>query len=339
MKKVVPVLNSLQTKSLNFVALLAVLALVACSTDEKAYVDRSVGDIYNGAMDKLEEGEYTEAAKEFDEVERQHPYSKWATKAQIMMAFAHYKGQKYDQVIASLESFSALHPAHPDVPYALYMTGLCYYEQIGPSLRDQQDTEDALRTFNELVRRFPNTDYAVDAKQKIIFLKDALAGKHMDIGRYYLDKKAYQAALPRFQEVSARYQTTKHVEEAHYRMVECYEGMGLQDQARQAAVVLGHNYPGSDWYAEAYELVGAADVPSFTQAAPTSEGVAGVDGSDETVMDRLRNWNKGPLKKKKSPISAPADDAPLDINPPEERVVKPAVASVESMDDRMKEYM
>lgn len=287
-------------KSFKVLSLLSVLALGACSTtDEKPYEDRSVEELYNTSMDKLEAGEFTEAATTFDEVSRQHPHSTWAKKAKVMEAFSHYKGQKYDAVIASLEVFTQLHPAHPDVPYALYMTGLSYYEQLGPSSRDQQDVIDALRTFNELVRRFPNTAYALDAKQKIILLQDALGGKSMDIGRYYLDKQAYQAALPRFQEVADRFQTTKHVEEAHFRMVECYLGMGLRQQALQVAAVLGHNYPGSPWYAEAYSLVGAADIPEFHNKAPTSEGVTVVEGREEGVMDRLRNWNKGALKKNK----------------------------------------
>jgi len=297
--------------------LVSALALTSCSTtDEKAYLERSVEELYNEAMDKLEEREYTRASEAFDEVERQHPYSPWATKAQIMAAFSLYKGQKYDQVIASLESFSQLHPAHPDVPYALYMTGLCYYEQIGPSSRDQKDAEDSLRTFNELVRRFPNTAYALDAKQKAILLKDALAGKSMDIGRYYLDKKAFQAAIPRFQEIVTRFQTTKHVEEAHYRMVECYLGMGLHDQALKTAAVLGHNYPGSSWYAEAYSLVGAEKASNFGAKTPTSDGVSALGDREETVMDRLRNWNKGPLKKKptvKKPIEKEEGAPPLQL--------------------------
>lgn len=290
--------DSFLNKSLKTFSFLSLLALAACSTaEELAYQERSVEDLYNEAMDKLEDGKYTSASEAFDEVERQHPYSPWATKAQVMAAFSLYKGQKYDQVIASLESFSQLHPAHPDVPYALYMTGLCYYEQIGPSSRDQKDAEDALRTFNELLRRFPSTAYALDAKQKAVLLRDALAGKSMDIGRYYLDRKAFQAALPRFQEVVSHFQTTKHIEEAHYRMVECYVGMGLGEQALKTAAVLGHNYPGSPWYAEAYSLVGAENIPTFEAAVPTGEGVASVQGGDETAWDRLRNWNKGALKK------------------------------------------
>ncbi len=300
--------KSLKAVSLKSV-LLSVLALAACSTtEEKAYQERSVEELYNQAMDKLEEGRFTDASEAFDEVERQHPYSPWATKAQVMAAFSLYKGQKYDQVIASLESFSQLHPAHPDVPYALYMTGLCYYEQIGPSSRDQKDAEDALRTFNELLRRFPNTAYALDAKQKAILLRDALAGKSMDIGRYYLDKKAFQAALPRFQEVVSRFQTTKHVEEAHYRMVECYVGMGLREQALKTAAVLGHNYPGSSWYAEAYSLVEAEKVSTFDAKIPTSEGVGSVQDRDETFMDRLQNWNKGALKKKKPQVKESSNE-------------------------------
>jgi outer membrane protein assembly factor BamD len=262
------------------------LALTACSDKtEGPYVERSVGDLYNEAHTLLDEGKYEAAANAFDEVERQHPYSKWASKAQMMAGYAHYRGQKYDRAIPAFEAFTQLHPAHEDVPYALYMTGLSYYEQLGPSTRDQTDTYDALRVFQELIRRFPATPYGRDARLKVILLKDALAGKEMEIGRYYLKKNAYQAAIPRFQVVAKEFDTTKHVEEALYRQVECYVGLGLMTEAKKVAAVLGHNYQGSAWYVEAYNLVGGE--------APAEDSKVFVDTKNETFMDRLRNWNKG----------------------------------------------
>lgn len=269
---------------------LLLVVLAGCSTtEEEPYVEKPVEDLYNKAMDLMEAGKYDKAAENFDEVERQHPYSPWATKAQIMSAYAHYRGQKYDRAIAALEAFTQLHPAHPDVPYALYMTGVSYYEQLGPVARDSKDTEDALRVFNELIRRFPSTDYAKDAKYKIMLLQDSLAGKEMETGRFYLNKKAYQGAINRFQIVATKFQTTSHVEEALYRIVECYLGMGLREEARTVAAVLGHNYSGSPWYAEAYLLVEGKELEGGTQSLRFKE---------ESWLDRLRNWNKGPLKKK-----------------------------------------
>ncbi len=283
------------------IAFAAILFISACSKDEIPYEDQSVELLYNTAQDKLEEGEYTEAATLFDEVTRQHPYSKWAIKAQVMEAYAQYRGQKYDNVIASLEAFVGLHPAHPDVPYALYLTGLSYYEQIGPSKRDQQDTQDASRTFNELVSRFSGSPYAKDAKAKIILLRDAMAGKSMKIGHYYMEKKAYQAAITRFQEVIDRYQTTRHVEEALHRVVECYVAMGLTEPAVNTAAVLGHNFPGGSWYAASYELLnGDSNAKLNVQKPKVFEGEHGLESEkDEGFWSRLKNWNKGARKNSK----------------------------------------
>lgn len=264
------------------------LSLVACSSDDADnYEEMPVEVIYNRAMDLLEAGSYQDAAKEFDEVDRQHPYSPWATKAQIMAAYANYRGQKYERCLAGLEAFVQLHPAHADVPYALYMQGLCYYEQLSPSGRDQQDTVFAIEAFNDLTRRFPKSDYAKDARLKLNLLNDAMAGKQMAVGRFYMERKAYGAAINRFKEVVTRYDTTKHVEEALLRMVECYLAMGLQDQAQQSAAVLGHNYPSSPWYAEAYQLTTGKSLPTTVES---------VRDQEESWYDRLRNWNKGARK-------------------------------------------
>ncbi len=262
------------------------LLLAGCSTtDDGKYEERPVGVIYNTALDLLKKQSYGDAAKEFDEVERQHPYSKWATQAQLMSAYANYKGQKYETALATLEAFVQLHPAHPDVPYALYMQGMCYYEQLSPSLRDQQDTLKALEIFQDLNARFPFTDYAKDARTKIILLQDALAGKEMEVGRYYQSRRAYAAAINRFQDVSGNYDTTNHVEEALYRTVECYLALGLPQEAKAAASILGHNYPQSPWYAEAYTLMGGTGLPT-DQETPLRY-------KDESWIDRVRNWNKG----------------------------------------------
>jgi outer membrane protein assembly factor BamD len=282
---------------------LGALALAGCSsTPETPYVERPVSEIYNTAMDSLEAGKYEESAKEFDEVERQHPYSKWAPRAQVMAAYSHYRGQKYDNALAAFEAFTQLHPGHEEVPYALYMTGMCYYEQLPDASRDQKDTEDALRVFTELLRRFPNTAYSKDAKYKVTLLRDALAGKEMDIARYYLEKKAYQAAIGRFEGVVKRYDTTKHTEEALYRMVECYLGLGLTGEARKVGAVLGHNYPRSPWYGEAYILVEGKEPEGNYES---------LRDRDESWLDRLKNWDKGlPKKRVKKPEPEPTDETP-----------------------------
>jgi len=230
--------------------------LVACSSDdEPEYVERPVEDLYNDAMDSLEEGLFFSAAQGFDEVERQHPYSKWATKAQLMAAFAHYQNGKYDEAIVALDRFIQLHPSNRDAPYAHYLKGLCYYEQISDVKRDQKMTELALKTFETLIARFPESKFAKDARVKLDLTYDHLAGKTMEIGRYYLRQGHYLAAINRFHAVVDQYETTTHSPEALHRIVEAYLALGLTDEAKRTAAVLGHNFPGSEWYIDAYQLV------------------------------------------------------------------------------------
>jgi outer membrane protein assembly factor BamD len=239
------------------VVLTAGVALAACSGDDEAkkYVERPVAGIYETAMKAMDRGDFAFAAQEFDEVERQHPYSVWATRAKIMAAYAHYLYNQYDSAIIALDRFIQLHPAHKDVPYAYYLKGLSYYEQISDVSRDQQMTELALKSLRELVARFPDSPYARDAKVKIELTLDHLAGKEMNIGRYYLMQRRYLAAINRFKAVVDNYQTTTHVPEALHRLTEAYLALGVVGEARKTAAVLGHNYPGSEWYIDSYELV------------------------------------------------------------------------------------
>jgi outer membrane protein assembly factor BamD len=236
------------------------LVLVACGSKEKPYVERPVEDIYNGGMDLLTAGSWGQAAREFDEVERQHPYSAWATKAQLMAAYAHYQNNKYDDAILAAQRFTQLHPGSKDVAYAYYLIAICYYEQITDVGRDQRTTERALAALNEVVRRFPNSEYARDARLKIDLTRDHLAGKEMAIGRYYLERREYVAAINRFRAVVEQYQTTSHVPEALHRLTEAYLALGVVDEAQTAAAVLGYNYPGSDWYLDSYALLGGKDL-------------------------------------------------------------------------------
>lgn len=244
-----------RTLKITAVAALVTGAMSACTVnDEPEYVERPVSEIYNNAMSRLQDEYYRDAAKEFDEVERQHPYSVWATKAQLMAAYSYYQSNRYDDAIIALDRFTQLHPANRDVSYAYYLKALCYYEQISDVARDQKMTELALNSLNEVVKRFPDSQYARDAKVKIDLTYDHLAGKEMEIGRYYLVQKHYLAAINRFRVVVERYDTTTHVPEALHRLTEAYMALGVTSEARKTASVLGHNFPGSEWYTDSYYL-------------------------------------------------------------------------------------
>ncbi len=236
---------------------LLLLALAACSgnKDEEIIPEQPVEQLYNDAMNKLMADDYEKAAKNFDEVERQHPYSVWATKGQLMSAFAHYRASEYAEAVVTLDHFIELHPAHENIDYAYYLRALCYYERITDVARDQQMTERANDALEELVNRFPNSKYAADAKPKLVLVRDQLAGKEMVIVRYYQDTGHYLAAINRFNTVVTKFQTTSHVPEALMRLSELYTAMGVHDAAQEYAAVLGYNFPGSDWYKDSYDLV------------------------------------------------------------------------------------
>ncbi|MCP4923596.1 MAG: outer membrane protein assembly factor BamD [bacterium] len=239
-------------------ACLSLLLLVGCaSKGQDKYVERSVEELYNEGLAFLQEEAYEDAAKAFDEVDRQHPYSPWALRAQLMSAYAYYQDRFYDEALAALETFVQLHPGHEHAVYAHYMQGLCYYEQMASVLRDQKVAELAELTFANLIRRFPDTPYAKAAQLKLDLIYDHIAGREMEVGRFYQLKKGWPAAINRFQRVVSHkyYQTTTHAPEALYRLVESYTALGLKDQAQKSAAVLGHNYPGNSWYVEAYRLL------------------------------------------------------------------------------------
>ena len=234
----------------------ATAALVACGSDDVPYVERPVEQIYNQAMDKLLAGDAQLAALDFDEVERQHPYSVWARKSQLMAAYAQYQTNNYDEAILTAQRFLQLHPGNRDAPYAYYLIAICYYEQIADIGRDQKITELAMDALQEVVDRFPETEYARDARLKIDLARDHLAGKEMEIGRYYLKRGQYAAAINRFRHIIDNYQTTTHVPEALHRLTEAYLAFGLKEEARKTASVLGHNFPGSEWYLDSYKMMG-----------------------------------------------------------------------------------
>src|SRR6185437_3281253 len=239
------------------------VALAACgdNTKNQAYIEKPVDDLYNTAMDQLVEESFAKAAKTFDEVESQHPYSVWATKSQLMAVYANYENGKYNDAIIAADRFIQLHPGSPDIAYAYYVKAICYYIQITDVGRDQKITEQALKALDDVVRRFPDSKYARDAKLKLDFTHDHLAGKEMEIGRYHLKRGEYLAAMNRFRRVVDNYQTTTHVPEALERLVECDLALGLMKEAQENAAVLGYNYPGSHWYQDAYALVGNGGSP------------------------------------------------------------------------------
>ena len=245
------------SRSLRLAATSLIMGVVlsACTVNEEPeYVERPVSSIYNEAMDLLQNTQYRDAAQQFDEVERQHPYSVWATKAQLMAAYSYYQSNRYDDAIIALDRFTQLHPANRDVVYAYYLKALSYYEQISDVARDQKMTDLALQALNEVVKRFPASEFARDAKVKIDLTYDHLAGKEMEIGRYYLDQKYYPAAINRFRTVVEKFDTTTHVPEALHRLTEAYLALGIQTEARKTASVLGHNFPNSEWYSDSFYL-------------------------------------------------------------------------------------
>ncbi len=238
-----------------FVLAMALGLLSACNSDEPEIPDTPVDVLYNTALDTLQVGETRKAAKLFDEVERQHPYSTWATQAQLMSAYSYYLVDAYDDAIPALERFIDLHPGNRSAAYAYYLRALCYYEQIADITRDQGNTELAQRALSDVVARFPNTPYARDATLKLDLVRDHLAGKEMEIGRYYQKREQFLAAINRFKTVVDQYQTTTHVPEALERLTESYVSLGVFEEAQKTAAVLGYNYPGTDWYMDAYNLL------------------------------------------------------------------------------------
>ena len=238
------------------IAAFALPLLIACSAEKKDdYVERPAEQIYNAGMTAFQKSNYGSAAKEFNEVDRQHPYSEWALRAQLMAAYSYYQALNYADALKALENFIQQNPGHKDVGYAYYLRALCYYEQIVDITRDQGTTNFALEALRDVTTRFPDTEYAHDAQMKIDLALGQLAGHEMDIGRYYQRHGIYQAAINRYEEIIKNYQTTGQTPEAMHRLVECYLSLGLTDEARRAAAILGYNYPGNAWYRASYALL------------------------------------------------------------------------------------
>ena len=245
-------------------AILASVALSGCSSmfgekdlDLATYVEETdpADQLYNQGLANLNAGRMSEATRKFDVVDRQHPYSEYARKSLVMGAFANYRQNQYDEAIAGAKRYVNLYPSTPDAAYAQYIIGLSYYRQIRDVTQDQKEARRMIEAMDELVQRWPESEYVEDAKQKIRYGRDQLAGKEMQVGRYYLERREYIAAMKRFRVVVENYSNTRHVEEALARLVEGYMAMGLTTEAQTAAAVLGNNYPDSQWYKDSYKLL------------------------------------------------------------------------------------
>jgi outer membrane protein assembly factor BamD len=223
--------------------------------ETKLLPDVPADDIYNQGLARLDKRNYKDAAKSFEDLEKQYPYSQWSRKGLLMATYAQYQGADYDSAIANANRYVQLYGTTPDAAYALYLAAMSYYQQVPDISRDQENSEKALNLFNQIVQQHPNSEYAGDARYKVQVMRDQLAGKEMSIGRFYLTRRNYPAAINRFREVLAKYQTTRHTEEALERLTEAYMGLGIVNEAQTAAAVLGHNYPDGQWYKDAYSLL------------------------------------------------------------------------------------
>lgn len=224
--------------------------------DEFVVIEEDPADqLYNEGLVLLNDGSYKEAVKKFEEVDRVHPYSEWARKALLMTAYANFEAENYSETISAARRYVTLHPGSEDAAYAQYLIGESYYRQLSDVARDQERSEKASNAFRELLEKYPNSEYAAEARSKLDVSRDQLAGKEMEVGRYYLGKNQYLAAINRFRTVVTDYQTTRHVEEALLRLTEAYYALGIISEAQTAAAILGHNYPDSQWYADAYALL------------------------------------------------------------------------------------
>jgi outer membrane protein assembly factor BamD len=250
-------------------------AISACSSNKKEleYKEQSIYDIYSKAMTYVDNGRYKDAGRYFDEVERQHPYSVWATKAKLMGAYSYYKADEYDEAITRLDRFIQVHPGNRDIAYAYYLKALCSYERIADIRRDQEQTTKALDALEDVVSRFPDSPYGRDARIKVDLVRDHLAGREMDIGRFYLRNRQYLSAVNRFKTVVEQYGGTTHVPEALARLTEAYTALGLRTEAHKTAAVLGYNFPGTDWYKEAFALAGGDKTPLLAEVTPNGKPI------------------------------------------------------------------
>lgn len=293
-------------------AVIVALTLAGCAGKAKrpklVYEERPVELLYSTGADRLDKGQWNQAVDYFAEVERQHPYSEWSRRAILMTAYAHYQADNYAEAIGDADRFISLYPGNPAAAYAHYLKAVCYFEQIVDVGRDQAATGQALDNLRDVTQRYPQTEFAADARLKIDMVNDQLAGKEMTIGRYYLRHGDTLAAVGRFRSVIDRYQTTTHTPEALYRLVEANLTMGLTEEATKNGAVLGFNYPGDGWYRDAYRLL------TDKGLRPASEPLAGKGG----FLTHL------PFVKNKARTAKPPEDV---AEPPQVSPEKPVKAA------------
>jgi len=244
---------------LQVAALSLAIGLAGCAkeVDSSAFVDPTVpaDQLYNEALANIDAGDYRQAKLKFQKLDRQHPYSNFAKKSGVMTTYLAYRAGDYSEAIAQGKRFVQLYPSNNEAPYAQYLVGMSYYRQIQDVTRDQESARKAYQAMNELVERYPDSDYVEDAKRKMRISRDQLAGQEMLVGRYYMERNEFLASINRFRGVVEKFDDTRHVEEALARLVESYYALGLLDEAQTAAAVLGHNFPESQWYKDSYALL------------------------------------------------------------------------------------
>lgn len=286
-------------------------SVAACGSSNKkakfAYVEQEVETLYGLGTREMERRRYDDAVAYFEEVERQHPYSAWARRAMLMKAFALYQANDYDESVQAVDQFIALHPGNKDVAYAYYLKAMSHYERIRDVGRDQENTNNAVASLTDVVRRFPDTEYARDARLKLDLTQDHLAGKEMYVGRFYLRENKHIAAINRFKRVLNEYQTTSHVPEALHRLVEAYLELGIVEEARAAAAVLGFNYPGSRWYQDSFELFEKRGILAEGSRPAHQLVEKSEEGDDEDPNETLRKLNPNALD-----LAAPPSAAELE---------------------------
>ncbi|QIB36128.1 outer membrane protein assembly factor BamD [Ancylobacter pratisalsi] len=245
--------------------------------EEKIYPDVPAEQRYNEGLTLMEKQDYAEAMRRFEDVDRQHPYSELARKSILMIAYINYSLGNYDECIAASRRYLALHPGSADAAYAQFLMASSYYDQIPDISRDQTRTQRAIDALEDVVRKYPDSEYAVSAKKKLEIARDQIAGKEMMVGRYYLEQRNYAGAINRFKVVVTRYQTTRHVEEALYRLTEAYMALGVISEAQTSAAVLGYNFPESSWYKDAYKLVQSRGVdPKLNEKSWIAKAFKGI---------------------------------------------------------------
>jgi len=240
---------------------LILLLIISCSKkipEKKITIEKEMQiqmiEAYNEGLKELERGDVLFAAKKFNEAEILFPQSDYAPRAALMAAYSYYTQDYYGDAIAELDRFIRVYPNHPRNDYAEYLLGLCFYEQIVDEKKDLQSITDAKITFQNLIKKYPKTDFAIDANYKLDLINDILAAKEIYIGRYYMEKKKWIPAINRFRLIVDEYDTTIYVEEALYRLVEIYYIIGLEDEAKKYANLLGYNYKSSEWYEKSYSI-------------------------------------------------------------------------------------